>query len=912
MLFRRLDIIPDWLSDVDAYDQTYDETMETVLWTILVNFIILVLFVLIFSIYRMYDGNVYAPKVTMMPSKCPPKLSNQDMYQWVTELWCIDDETILANGGFDILSFIRFYRLNFQVFFMFAIYAWFVLIPINSVGGNDYAKSNLFDAFSMTNISQGSNKCWFHLFGTVLLSLITVYYLEKEFVFYAKHRHKYLAQRRTHLRTVLVEGIPFKMRSNVTLSAYFNALYPNSVLRVRVGQDLSELEKVIADRMTAIRNLERCLYKEKLEQERPQITVDNNTIDSIKYYSEEVVRLNNVIAEKQVSANIVGANIRHERDNEEEAIRTIARILGISNLDVIRRFINENDGEQRLDEEREIDTSIERRTNTNNNNNPQNQNYGSISTTSDNNTAMDSEMNNDDDVDAMIADFENSDNILTVFSELTDESTTKLTWSLWFDNLINAPTFQDFWRILKEGRDYDSTEGMESEERESLIRPKEERNQYLPKAFVTFKTFTAATIARQVIHMQLPGHMTVSEAPEPRDVLWHNLYYTRKGTILRRLLVDIIVVLLVVFWIIPVTAISYFVSEAAIRTEIPIVDKWCDNSELFTSIIELIQPGALLLLMQVLPPLFNILGDFEGCISFSQNQFKGFDRYFFFQVVNVYLVTTIAGSVIDSIEDITTDPSEVFELLGSSLPKMGAYFTAYIIMKAFIGLGMELIRLIAFFMALGKYVFTSNLTVRERKEFACGGALRFMSNPGWLPFAKIYAQDALVVVLCATFACISPVLLFAGLAYFAGASYVYTHQLMYVYEPVYETGGRWWPKIATSIVVALLFAQCTMVGMMILKETYDEIYVLFILVVFTILYLVHTRNHYEPLAKQLPFDLATTMDIVQKNRNEKLYDDEDFVQPPLRSDIKTLHPMTEFETIDGLLSEELDGSSHAI
>ena len=45
-------------------------------------------------------------------------------------------------------------------------------------------------------------------------------------------------------------------------------------------------------------------------------------------------------------------------------------------------------------------------------------------------------------------------------------------------------------------------------------------------------------------------------------------------------------------------------------------------------------------------------------------------RYFTFQVINVFLVTTIAGSVIDCLKDIYYDPASAFYLLGNSLPKV--------------------------------------------------------------------------------------------------------------------------------------------------------------------------------------------------------------------------------------------------
>jgi hypothetical protein len=414
---------------------------------------------------------------------------------------------------------------------------------------------------------------------------------------------------------------------------------------------------------------------------------------------------------------------------------------------------------------------------------------------------------------------------------------------------------------------------------------------YLSKAFVTFKTFTAATIARQVLHMQLTGHLAVSEAPEPTDVMWSNLYVTRTGTLMRRILTEICVLFLIIVWVAPVTLLSFIVSEDALRSLFPFLDAWCESSELVTSIVQLIQPGALVALMNVLPPILTAIAVIEGCISFSVNQFRSFDRYFTFQIINVFLVTTIAGSVIDCMKEIYKDPASAFSLLGGSLPKMGGFFTNYLIVKAFTGLGMEIMRFPAMFFAAFKWLLTSNLTPRDRMYPYLFGSLRVMANPGWFPFSKIYAQDALLVVVCATYACIAPLTIIAGLFYFAGASYIYKHQMLYVYEPIYETGGKWWPKLARCIVVALLFAQCTMVGMMILKETYLEIYFLGILILGTSLYYWYIVQTYVPLANQLPFDMATSIDLEQQKHPEELRGADDYTQPSLRDGV--VHPEVE-------------------
>lgn len=130
---RRLDwLLPSWLEDAAAYDQSMDENMVTIGYTIAVNTIILFICVISFSVYRMYDDRIFAPKVEMMPDRTPARLSNSTLFAWIKELWDIDDDVIIAKSGYDILFFIRFYRLAFKIFAWFGIYAWGVLLPVNA------------------------------------------------------------------------------------------------------------------------------------------------------------------------------------------------------------------------------------------------------------------------------------------------------------------------------------------------------------------------------------------------------------------------------------------------------------------------------------------------------------------------------------------------------------------------------------------------------------------------------------------------------------------------------------------------------------------------------------------------------------------------------------------------------------
>ncbi|CAN0392842.1 unnamed protein product, partial [Scytosiphon promiscuus] len=65
------------------------------------------------------------------------------------------------------------------------------------------------------------------------------------------------------------------------------------------------------------------------------------------------------------------------------------------------------------------------------------------------------------------------------------------------------------------------------------------------------------------------------------------------------------------------------------------------------------------------------------------------------QIINVFLVTTIANSILDTISEIVEEPTRTFTLLGEALPKVAGFFAEYIILKLFAGLWVELTRTIS-------------------------------------------------------------------------------------------------------------------------------------------------------------------------------------------------------------------------
>lgn len=393
-------------------------------------------------------------------------------------------------------------------------------------------------------------------------------------------------------------------------------------------------------------------------------------------------------------------------------------------------------------------------------------------------------------------------------------------------------------------------------------------NEVCDKAFVVMRTFTASTIAIQSMHSSKPGSMEVNTAPEPRDILWENIYVSKGAKRTRSFIGETLVLLLIGFYVVPVALVSLLVSESALVSSSPRLAQLDQASAFFSSAIAMVQPLCLVGIQQLLPPLFIQISKAEGLVAFSDVQMRAFSRYFLFQVLNVFLVTTIAGSIFDTIAIIIENPEAAFEMLGNSLPRLSSFFITYVTMKTFLGLGVELVRIISLVQASLRFILFPNSTLREHRSVRIG--MRAIDDPGWFPFHKVLAQDMLVVVISVVFAVVAPLVLFPCALFCLFSRIMWTHHHLYVFESVFETGGQFWPKIFRRFVFGLIIAQATITGQFILKEARHEAYATIALMFLTYFFLRRTRARYDRPSSTLPLEVATVMDISVSQEEEVL------------------------------------------
>jgi len=372
--------------------------------------------------------------------------------------------------------------------------------------------------------------------------------------------------------------------------------------------------------------------------------------------------------------------------------------------------------------------------------------------------------------------------------------------------------------------------------------------------FVTFLDLSSTTCAASAPLTVKASVLDVSVAPEPREIIWENAHVSQKVQRRRELITNFVLFLGAILWSFPLAAIQA-VSKAEIIAQIPGME-WIltMHGGKYTSFINGYLPVvALLALILVLPLIFEFVAlKYERRKTFSDVQASMLGRYFYYQLANIYVSVT-AGSILKSLGDIIDKPSHILELLGQSLPTMVGYFIALLVTKILAGLPMVFLR----FGALSRMLLLRTLTDEKKLTQRELDAVYRLEN---VQYGWEFPTQLLVAVIVFTYAVICPVILPFGLLYFLGALTVYKKQILYVYSPVYESGGAMFPLAVQRCLFGLVCAQLTFLGYIITRGCYYQPIVLFPLPFITVAASRYLQRTYADPSKRLSLERARECD----------------------------------------------------
>ena len=726
----------------------------------------------------------------------------------------------------------------------------------------------------MANVSGGSSQLWVHCVAAYVLTGIVMQELVMEYNAFNNIRHRYMLSKEPHLRTVLVTNIPRHLRSPKKIRNYFKHVYPNAVKNVTMCQNLISLEQLVMKRNTILHKIEREILVLCRSEKRKML--GSSRLETSCMYVENMIGL---IGDVEERLSKYYSRLEALNDAVQKELKRRYRVMkkldkmearkGRKDIDYILATPYFDDhghgahdyhhghghghGHGTHESMNRRGKAVLQRTGkssaSDHDDSPQSTNsHGAgfhYEKFSDNNGSISS--NDNTKTSKFHRPFAKAKQAIKRYSR-----------SVMDKSLIGKHNHRS-----KEETSYLDGDGTGMSKSDAI---ESHTNEVTDKAFVEMKTFTASTVAIQSMHSSEPGAMEVSTAPEPRDILWQNVYVSKGAKRTRGYIGEAVVILLISFYAVPVALISLLTSESALISTSPRLAQLDQASAFFSSALAMVQPICLVIIQQLLPPLFVQISKAEGIISFSEVQMKAFSRYFMFQVLNVFLVTAIAGSIFDTIAIIVENPEAAFEMLGNSLPRMSSFFITLITMKTFLGLGVELVRLLSIVQSMIGFGLMRNATLRKKKTPFI--ALRAIDDPGWFPFHKILAQDMLVVVISVVFAVVAPMVLLPCALFCLFSRIIWTHHHLYVYESVFESGGQFWPKVFQRFVFGLIIAQMTITGQFILKEARHEAYATIALMFITYFFLRSTRARYDAPSSTLPREVATIMDITVAQEEE--------------------------------------------
>ncbi|KAH7283567.1 hypothetical protein KP509_34G013900 [Ceratopteris richardii] len=327
-------------------------------------------------------------------------------------------------------------------------------------------------------------------------------------------------------------------------------------------------------------------------------------------------------------------------------------------------------------------------------------------------------------------------------------------------------------------------------------------------AIAIFNSRVAATSASQAMHSEFANQWTTMAAPEPREVVWGNLPIPLVQRLVRQFMVYVVMFLTIVFYMIPIAFISAIIALDNLEKKLTFLKPIVETPAVKAILQAYLPQLALIVFLALLPMLLLKLSTLEGIPAQSHIVRAAAGKYFYFNVFNVFLGVTLAGSLFNSLNAIIDDPKSIVSLLSKSLPLQATFFITFVALKFFVGYGLQLCRIVPL------------ITFHLKRKYLCktDEEIRDAWAPGSFNYATCVPADMLILTITICYSVIAPIILAFAIVYFGLGWLLMRNEALNVMVPSWESGGRMWPHMHSLILAALFLSQLTMLGYFGVKE----------------------------------------------------------------------------------------------
>lgn len=324
-------------------------------------------------------------------------------------------------------------------------------------------------------------------------------------------------------------------------------------------------------------------------------------------------------------------------------------------------------------------------------------------------------------------------------------------------------------------------------------------------AIVLLATRKAASFVSQSNFAGNSYEWNVSRAGEPKDVHWDAFKIPRWQVPWRKAAVLIVVMLLTLFWMVPVALVTGLASGDALTNNAAF--SWLEplfKSKAVGGLISGLLPSIILSVFLALVPTFiRMMVKQERLHSLHHIDAKTRTYYYIFNIFGQFLFILAGGAILEKLDEIREDPGQIPDLLASSIPKNAIFFATFIILNTFVPFGKELAAPARVIVRWLKLKFLAK-TERQRRAVEAGG--------GDFPYYKAYGLTMLVSLLGVIYMSIAPVVSLCAMVFYLFAYPVYKYEVCYTTYRGWDGGGYDYRGAYWGIVVGLVVKQLTMIG----------------------------------------------------------------------------------------------------
>ncbi|KAL4882249.1 hypothetical protein BJY04DRAFT_50877 [Aspergillus karnatakaensis] len=383
----------------------------------------------------------------------------------------------------------------------------------------------------------------------------------------------------------------------------------------------------------------------------------------------------------------------------------------------------------------------------------------------------------------------------------------------------------------------------------------------LTAIFIEFNTQSDAQVALQTLSHHQPLHMTPRfTGISPDEVVWSALNLSWWQRIVRRFLVQGGIATMIIFWSIPSALVGAISNITYLTTQIPFLGFIDDLPEVIKGVIAgLLPAAALVLLMSLVPIICRFCARRAGVPSASRVELFTQTAHFCFQVVQVFLVTTLTSAASAATAQIIQDPLSAKDLLAENLPKATNFYISYFLLQGLTTSSLAVVQIMS--VLVFKFI-TTFFDGSPRRLYERWAALSAIS------WGNVFPVFTNMGVIALTYSCIAPLILgfcFVGLYLVYQA---YRYNFLFVYDIRIDTKGLVYPRALQHLLTGIYLANICMIGLFAIKSAIGPLIIMVLFTILTILAHLSLNEALAPLNTFLPRTLDVEEELQQAKEEE--------------------------------------------